>query len=33
MLLRKITTDNSVGYIPESERTELIKQNTLKNKK
>ena len=33
MVLRKITIDNSVRYIPRSERTKEIKQNTIKNKK
>ena len=33
MVLRKITIDNSVRYIPESEQTKEIKQNTIKNKK
>ena len=33
MVLRKITVDNSVRYIPKSEQTKEIKQNTLKNKK
>ena len=33
MVLRKITFDNSVRYIPKSEQTIETKQNTLKNKK
>ena len=33
MVLRKITIDSSVRYIPKSEQTKKIKQNTLKNKK
>ena len=33
MVLRKITIDNSVRYIPKSEQTKEIKQNTTKNKK
>ena len=33
MVLRKITIDNSVRYIPKSEQTNEIKQNTIKNKK
>ena len=33
MTLRKITIDNSVRYIPKSEQTKEIKQNTIKNKK
>ena len=33
MVLRKITINNSVRYIPKSEQTKEIKQNTLKNKK
>ena len=33
MLLRKITIDDSVRYIPKSEQTKEIKQNTTKNKK
>ena len=33
MTLRKITIDNSVRYIPKSEQTKEIKQNTTKNKK
>ena len=32
MTLRKITVDKSVGYIPKSEQTRKIKQNTIKNK-
>ena len=33
MTLRKIRIDNSVRYIPKSEQTREIKQNTTKNKK
>ena len=33
MILRKITVYNSVRYIPKSEQTKKIKQNTTKNKK
>ena len=33
MVLRKITVDNSVRYIPKSEQTKDIKQTTTKNKK
>ena len=33
MVLRKIAVDNSVRYIPKSEQTKEIKQNTTKNKK
>ena len=33
MVLRKITTDNSVRYIPKKEQTKEIKQNPTKNKK
>ena len=33
MLLRKITVDNSVRYIPKSKQTKEIKQNTTKSKK
>ena len=33
MVLRKITVDNSVRYIPKSEQTKDIKQSTTKNKK
>ena len=33
MVLRKITIDNSVRYIPKSEQTREIKQNTIKKKK
>ena len=33
MVLRKITVDNSVRFIPKSEQTREIKQNTIKNKK
>ena len=32
MLLRKITTNNSVRYIPKSKQTKEIKQNTTKKK-
>ena len=32
MVLRKITIDNSVRYIPKSEQTKEIKQNKIKNK-
>ena len=32
MVLRKITVDNSVRYIPKSEQTKEIKQNRIKNK-
>ena len=32
MVLRKITIDNSVRYIPKSEQTKEIKQNPTKNK-
>ena len=32
MVLRKITIDNSVRYVPKSEQTSGIKQNTIKNK-
>ena len=32
MVLRKITIDNSARYIPKSEQTKEIKQNTIKNK-
>ena len=32
MTLRKITIDNSVRYIPKSEQTKEIKQNTTKTK-
>ena len=32
MTLRKITIDNSVRFIPKSEQTSEIKQNTIKNK-
>ena len=31
MLLRKITIDNIVTYIPKSEQTRETKQNTIKN--
>ena len=30
MVLRKITVDNSVRYIPKSEQTKEIKQNKIK---
>ena len=33
MVLRKITLDNSVRYIPKNEQTKEIKQNLTKNKK
>ena len=33
MVLRKITLDNSVRYLPKPEQTKEIKQNTIKNKK
>ena len=33
MVLRRITIDNSVRYIPKSVQTKEIKQNTIKNKK
>ena len=33
MILRKMTIDNSVRYIPKSEQTKEIEQNTIKNKK
>ena len=33
MVLRKITVDNSVRYIPKKEQTEEIKQNPTKKKK
>ena len=33
MVLRKITIDNSVRYIPKSEQTKEIKQNTTKHKR
>ena len=33
MTLRKITVDNSVRYIPKTEQTKEIKENTLKIKK
>ena len=32
MVLRKMTVDNSVRYIPKNEQTREIKQNTIKNK-
>ena len=33
MVLRKITIDNPVRYIPKNEQTKEIKQNKIKNKK
>ena len=33
MVLRKITVDNSVRYIPKNEQTKEIKQNATKNRK
>ena len=33
MVLRKITIDNSVRYIPKNEQTKEIKRNPTKNKK
>ena len=33
MVLGKITTDNSVRYIPKNEQKKEIKQNPTKNKK
>ena len=33
MVLRKITVDNSVRYIPKNEQTKEIKQNPTKNGK
>ena len=33
MVLRKITVDNSVRYIPKKEQTKEIEQNKIKNKK
>ena len=33
MVLRRITIDNSVRYIPKKEQTKEIKQNLTKNKK
>ena len=33
MVLRKITVDNSVRYIPKNEQTRETKQNTIKIKK
>ena len=33
MVLRKLTFDDSVKYIPKSEQTKEIKQNTIKNNK
>ena len=33
MVLRKLTIDNSVRYIPKNEQTKEIKQNKIKNKK
>ena len=32
MVLRKITTDNSVRYVPKNEETKEIKQNRTKKK-
>ena len=32
MVLRKTTIDNSVRYLPKSEQTKEIKQNSTKNK-
>ena len=32
MTLPKITIDNGVKYVPKSEQTREIKQNTIKNK-
>ena len=32
MVLRKMTVDNSVRYIPKSEQTRENRQNTIKNK-
>ena len=32
MVLRKITIDNSVTYIPKNEQTKKIRQNPTKNK-
>ena len=32
MVLRKITIDNSVRYIPQKEQTREVKQKTIKNK-
>ena len=32
MVLRKITIDNSVRFIPKNEKTKEIKQNPTKNK-
>ena len=32
MVLRKITVDDSINYIPKSEQTRENKQNTIKNK-
>ena len=33
MVLRKVAVDNSVRYIPKSEQTKEVKQNTRRNKK
>ena len=33
MILRKVTIDNSVRYIPKSEQTKKIEQNKTKNKR
>ena len=33
MVLRKVTVDNSVRYIPKNERTKEIKQNKIKKNK
>ena len=33
MVLRKITIDHSVTYIPKNEQTKEVKQNKIKNKK
>ena len=33
MVIRKITIDNSVRYIPKNEKTKEIKRNPRKNKK
>ena len=33
MVLRRITIDNSVRYIPKKEQTKEIKQNSTRNKK
>ena len=32
MSLRKTTVNNSIRYIPKSEQTKEVKQNTIKNK-